>query len=108
MRRPISRAASLIYGSSMPWKTLVTARSLAGMKGETVAAFYAQSWLLTHYLFSDDARTEKLQKYLRAYVVEGKSDWPAFVDAFGLGAAALIGLAAVGIWYKKPLVCAQQ
>lgn len=86
---PLSRAVSLIYGSSIPWKTLVTARSLAGMKGEAVAAFYAQSWLLTHYLFSDDARTEKLQKYLRAYVVEGKSDWTAFVEAFGLDEKAL-------------------
>lgn len=81
---PVSRAYSILFGSSISWKSLITARSLAGMKDDAVSAFYAQSWLLTHYMFSDNARTQKLLKYLQDYVVSGKSDWASFENTFGL------------------------
>jgi hypothetical protein len=46
-------------------------------------AFYAQSWLLTHYLMSDTARQAKLSAYIAAYD-RGDDPVKAFETAFGI------------------------
>jgi hypothetical protein len=44
--------------------------------------FYAQSWLLSHYMMRDDARREKFRSYLTA-IATGKPPREAFAEQFG-------------------------
>lgn len=46
------------------------------------ALFYAQSWLLSHYMMRDDARREKFRAYLTA-IANGIAPRQAFTEQFG-------------------------
>lgn len=52
------------------------------------ARYYAQSWLLTHYLLSDPARSQQLTNYLRA-LDRGEEPPEAFASSFGVAPAQL-------------------
>lgn len=71
--------------NSLPWmpiEVMMTRRALSADRNR-MAAFYAQSWLLTHYLLSDPQRLKQLEAYLRA-VGEGVSSLDAVQPAFGI------------------------
>jgi hypothetical protein len=57
-------------------------------KDYTIYAFYAQSWLLTHYLFSTPARMNALHAYLKDYA-EGADPITAFEARFNIKVADL-------------------
>ncbi len=76
-----NRAAWLV---NVPWisaKELLT-RPPREFRGERGAMFYAQSWLVVHYLFRNPEKRKALQAYLAA-VASGRSDDEAFLAAFG-------------------------
>jgi tetratricopeptide (TPR) repeat protein len=50
---------------------------------EEGALFYAQSWLLTHYLMRDEVQKEKFKAFLRARF-QGVAPQKAFADSFGI------------------------
>lgn len=52
------------------------------LNGDEVAKYYAQSWLLVHYLFREPDRRRQLAAYLSA-VVRGEAPRTAFTTAFG-------------------------
>lgn len=52
--------------------------------------FYAQSWLLTHYLYSSPEGREQLGEYLAAYAA-GEQTVPAFERVFGESPASFQG-----------------
>ena len=49
---------------------------------QEMALYYAQSWLLAHYLMRDDGRREKFKAYLRA-IATGTTPREAFTQQFG-------------------------
>lgn len=59
-----------------------------GPKGEGWSDFYAESWLLTHYLMSDPDRFKQFQAYASA-VARGADPVEAMVAATGLSSDAL-------------------
>lgn len=59
-----------------------------GPKGENWSPFYAESWLLTHYLMSDPDRYKQFQAYASA-VARGGDPVAAMVAATGLSTDAL-------------------
>jgi tetratricopeptide (TPR) repeat protein len=71
----------------LPMNRLLTRRALSGNR-EQMAAFYAQSWLLTHYLLNDPARLKGLEAYLKA-VSEGVAPLDAVPQALGMTPEAL-------------------
>jgi tetratricopeptide (TPR) repeat protein len=71
----------------MPLDRLLTRRALTGTRQQT-ATFYAQAWLLTHYLLSDPQRLQGLTAYLKA-VSEGVAPLDAVQPAFGMTPAEL-------------------
>jgi hypothetical protein len=76
--------------NTLPWlplDRLLTRRALNG-NGQQMAAFYAEAWLLTHYLISDDGRRKQLEAYLKA-VSEGVPPMEAVQPAFGMTPAEL-------------------
>jgi hypothetical protein len=50
---------------------------------EEGSLYYAQSWLLTHYLMRDEVQKEKFKAFLRARF-EGVPPQKAFADSFGI------------------------
>jgi len=75
----------IIALNSLPWlplDRLLTRRALSGDRRQT-AAFYAQSWLLTHYLMSDPQRRAGLVAYLQA-VASGTPPMEAVQPALGM------------------------
>jgi len=63
-------------------------KSRQELRGESMAAFYGQSWLLTHYMMMDDARAKQLDAAMRA-VAEGKPAIEAMEAATGKKVGAL-------------------
>jgi len=53
------------------------------LKGDQVKAYYAQAWLLTHYMLSDPARKQQMDAYLRA-VGAGENPARAMAQATGM------------------------
>ena len=76
------RATTLAYTRQLPMAELLTKRP-ADLKGDQLLAFYAQSWLLTHYLMTDPARKKQMDAYLLA-VGSGADPAKAMVEATGL------------------------
>ncbi|MFT4091690.1 MAG: hypothetical protein QM645_13225 [Asticcacaulis sp.] len=83
--------SSLIYilsqGRWLPYETILNPayKTLSDKKrrqGE-VSSFYAQSWLLTHYMLSDPQRARNLNDYF-ARLTMGEESIPAFEAATGL------------------------
>ncbi|MGZ3304989.1 MAG: DUF1570 domain-containing protein [Asticcacaulis sp.] len=63
----------------------------AGAKGNDpweIESFYAQSWLLTHYMLSDSARTKALNAYI-ARLAQGEDPVSAWETATGIKVADL-------------------
>lgn len=62
------------YALSLPWLNWdrVIGRDNSRMNSDDTMLFYAQSWLLTHYMFRAPGMNEKLNAYLRA--VAGGTD----------------------------------
>jgi hypothetical protein len=75
------RAAWLVRGLWLPLEK-VLARSFRPKSSDEVAMFYAQSWLLTHYLYRVEGEGPKLQAYLRA-VAQGADAVEAFKTHIG-------------------------
>lgn len=76
------RVATLNRSAWMPIETMLTRRALSADRDQ-MAVFYAQSWLLTHYLLSDPARLKQLEAYL-ADVAGGAGSLKAVQPAFGM------------------------
>jgi len=57
-------------------------------EGRRQGSFYAQAWLLTHYLNAENERTKQLGKYLEL-LRDGQDEDEAFVTAFGASKAAV-------------------
>ncbi|WP_310497807.1 DUF1570 domain-containing protein [Sandarakinorhabdus sp.] len=71
-----NRSNNLIYLTWLPWNKIVDA-NFRYRGSEQAAMFYAQSWLLTHYLFRVPGMAPKLQAYLRG-VAGGEDSLGAF------------------------------
>jgi tetratricopeptide (TPR) repeat protein len=81
------RVNSLLYGArSIPYADLLR-DSWRPKKGEPSGqledAFYAQSWLLTHYILSDPPRHQKFAAFMDAYH-SGEDPVAAFERVFGI------------------------
>jgi hypothetical protein len=77
-----ARASWVSYRSGwLPLEAILFGRT-DRLGGEQVAKFYAQSWLLTHYLMRDPERRAQLGRYLTA-VTQGQDARQAFAAAFG-------------------------
>lgn len=63
-------------------------KSMQELRGESIAAFYGQAWLLTHYMMIDDARAKQLDAAMRA-MAEGKPAIAAMEAATGKKIGAL-------------------
>lgn len=72
----MNRAQWLFYADWLPLPA-VLAGKLDWRDGEKVAMFYAQSWLLTHYLLRTPELTPKFEAYLKA-VAAGQESVAAF------------------------------
>ena len=62
--------------------------STEAVEGRPMAQYYAQSWLLLHYLLRDPVRMRQLNRYLVA-VGGGQAPRAAFQEAFGTTATAM-------------------
>lgn len=80
--RDSGRMAALTGLPLLPMDRLLTRRALSGNARE-MAAFYAEAWLLTHYLISDNGRRAQLAAYLKA-VSDGVPPMDAVQPAFGM------------------------
>jgi hypothetical protein len=58
------------------------------LRGPEVSKYYAQSWLIVHYLMRDPERRRQLSAYLQA-VVRGEEPRAAFAAAFGTNPSAM-------------------
>lgn len=76
----ISRALTLVRGAWTPIDQVLFGAPVKSQAQQF--QFYAESWLLTHYLFSDDARHAQLTTYLAA-LQRGEEPRAAFGRAFG-------------------------
>lgn len=70
------RASWLVYAPWLPLEKLLSGK-FDRNSGDQVAGFYAESWLLTHYLFRTPGMPAKLDAYLRA-VATGSEPLEAF------------------------------
>lgn len=83
----MSRLPSLYAESWMSTQQLMTA-TLEDLPQREWYQFYAQGWLLTHYLFSTPARHDQFQKYLQLRT-QGTPHEEALQQAFNLTDAQL-------------------
>jgi len=80
------RAAYLLQGTWLPVKRIFTS-GRAGLSAAHLPQFYAESWLIVHYLFAAPERREALTRYL-ADRHRGTAEPAAFQSAFGKDHAA--------------------
>lgn len=80
-------AGALIYAKWIKMEDLLSKRPVEFSRDDR-GRFYAQSWLLTHYLLSDPQRARQLEAYLAA-VAAGKPSAKALEDAIGMSLDAL-------------------
>lgn len=73
----------------LPLEQLLSTSPLEIERRGQRAAFYAQSWLLTHYLLSDPARMQGLNAYLLARRQAGTNPVTSLADALGTTPEAL-------------------
>lgn len=83
----VSRAYALLRGQWMPIDRVLFGGDKL-QSAEQYAQFYAESWLLTHYLFTGAARHKALVAYLAA-LQRGEAPRSAFEAAFGYSPAQL-------------------
>jgi hypothetical protein len=77
------RADWLQHGRWLPMADIVTNRPSQYGDGNAVAMYYAQAWLLTHWLMSDPARTRQMLDYF-ARLRTGESSTAALEAATGM------------------------
>jgi hypothetical protein len=80
------RAANLLRGTWLSVKRIF-ASGRSGLSAAQLPQFYAQSWLIVHYLFAAPERREALTRYL-ADLHRGVAEPTAFQSAFGKDHAA--------------------
>jgi hypothetical protein len=79
---PNGRSYELNSQPWMPWADILTKR-VSDIPSTHASLFYAQSWLLTHYLLSDPERAKQLQAYLTA-IGQGQPSVAAMEAATGM------------------------
>lgn len=84
-----SRRVAWLRGTNTwtPFEEILGRRALTGRRTD-IAAFYAQSWILTHYMMSDPARLSRLTRYAQA-VAEGGDPVALAPEAIGVPLADL-------------------
>jgi tetratricopeptide (TPR) repeat protein len=94
------RAASLM---GAPWLPIgaVLSTTASQIKEEWASAYYAEAWILTHYIMSDEQRRLKLIDYLKA-TRAGRDPVAAWQDTFGQDTKALE--AALHAYTSAPLL----
>lgn len=75
------RAYTLLEGEWLPLEDLLT-RTTQGFTDDQSAAYYAQAWLLTHYMCADPNRLKQLKAYI-ALVAKGTPSIEAWKQATG-------------------------
>ncbi|MCA0355869.1 MAG: hypothetical protein LCH78_03060 [Proteobacteria bacterium] len=70
-----------------PFETILGRRALTGERAD-ISAFYAQAWILTHYMMSDPERLKRLAAYARS-VAAGGDPVALFPQASGIPFADL-------------------
>lgn len=80
------RAYTLMNGDWTPTEVVLSKRT-GELKGEQVFGYYAQSWLMTHYMLSDPARRKQLFAYVRL-LGDGRESVDAWTEATGESIAA--------------------
>ena len=79
------RMGWLVNAGWIPLDTLLTRRPADLYKEENaVAMYYAQAWLLTHYMMSDAARMKQLTTYMQAVGEKGADPQAALAAATGV------------------------
>ena len=89
---PEQYLATLGFSGWMPVSTLLELTDASGLAEHDGAMFYAQSWLLVHYLRSRPLADAELDGQLTRYArlsAAGRSPVEAFEEAFGLDAEEL-------------------
>lgn len=76
------RIAWLRGSSWTPYKEILGRRALTGGRADIVA-FYAQSWILTHYMMSDPERLKRFARYARG-VADGGDPVALMPEAAGV------------------------
>lgn len=81
---PIFRSYTLSYGGGMSYAELLrSSKAVWENTPQKSQDFYAQSWVLTHYLMSDEGRRSKLNAFFEAYN-NGTDAVAAFETTFGI------------------------
>ncbi len=75
------RAYTLMNGIWTPTEVVLSKRT-SELKRDQVFGYYAQSWLMTHYMLSDPARRKQLFTYVRL-LGQGKESVAAWTEATG-------------------------
>ncbi len=86
------RAATLARGGWLPAEVLLDSSSFESLNEDQLSVFYAQSWLLAHYLFTSDKLQTRPREALPRYFElrsAGENEVAAFEGAFGIDAATL-------------------
>jgi len=81
-RPNLGRSATLLGGTWLPLETVLT-RSPDSLNPVQRSQFYAESWLLVHYLLSSPERSNGLSTYLDA-LAQGVAERDAFQRAFSV------------------------
>ncbi|NEX93856.1 hypothetical protein [Caulobacter sp. 17J65-9] len=89
-RIDVGNAGDRAYSLSLDWVPIeyLLGKTAWGLSAEKGAAFYAQAWLLTHYMQADAGRQKQLGAYMRA-VAEGQDPVKAMEVATGADVKAL-------------------
>ena len=82
-----SRAYWLMNERWLPMEDLLS-KPVGALKRDDIGAFYAQSWLLTHYIWTDKERRAKLEDYLKA-VRAGEDPMASWTKVYGEDAKTL-------------------
>ena len=72
----------------LPWERILFPAENQRLSADDLGRFYAQSWLLVHYLVRDEGRRLKLRSYFAA-LSRGDEPRQAFATAFGTSLADL-------------------
>ncbi len=86
-RYATGRALDLSYYTWIPFDQVI-GKDASSFSTDDIPLFYAQSWLLTHYVMRDADRRVKLNEYMKA-IANGESSWPAFSRIFAVDAKTL-------------------
>lgn len=86
------RLSDLSYLTWLPWEDVLTSTSLANLSRKQNAAYYAQSWLLVHYLHNRGKSSTSIDASWSSYLQKirnGTGTVPAFEQSFGISVQEL-------------------